>query len=115
VELRDRVFELPDHEFGLLHKACHGHTHLRFHPDVTIQTCWDSDQLDLGRVGVTPHPSRLGTEAAKTPANIKWADGRASFRVVPTFVVDDWGIDLTGPGRNLGRARELPIQNPFAL
>jgi uncharacterized protein len=77
-------------EFGLLHKACHGHTHQRFHPDVTIQTCWDSDRLDLGRVGVTPHPSRLGTEAAKTPANIKWVDGRASFRVVPTFVVDDW-------------------------
>jgi uncharacterized protein len=85
VELRDRVFELSDHEFGLLHNACHGHTHLRFHPDVTIQTCWDSDRLDLGRVGITPHPSRLGTEAAKKPETIKWADGRASFAVVPNF------------------------------
>jgi uncharacterized protein len=50
--------------------------------------------LDLGRVGITPHPSRLGTEAARKPETIKWADGRASFGVVPKFVTDEWGIDL---------------------
>jgi uncharacterized protein len=94
VELRDTVFDLDDHEFRLLYKACHGHTHERNHPDVTIQTCWDSDRLDLGRVGITPHPSRLCTEAAKRPEVIKWADGRASFGVVPEFVLDEWGIDL---------------------
>ena len=54
---------------GLLYRACHGHTHERNHPDVTIQTCWDSDRLDLGRVGITPHPSRLCTEVAKTTRN----------------------------------------------
>ena len=93
-ELRGSVFDLNDHEFRLLHKACHGHTHERNHPDVTIQTCWDSDRLDLGRVGIMPHPSRLCTEVAKRPDTIKWADGRASFRVVPTFVLDEWGIDI---------------------
>jgi uncharacterized protein len=93
-KLRGEVFDLPDHEFALLHKACHGHTNQRFHPDVTIQTCWDSDRLDLGRVGMTPHPSRLGTDAAKRPETIKWADGRASFGVIPTFVLEEWGIDL---------------------
>ena len=36
--LRGRVFELDEHEFRLLYKACHGHTHERTHPDVTIQT-----------------------------------------------------------------------------
>jgi len=25
---------------------------------------------------------------------IQWADGRASFRVVPNFVMDDWGIEI---------------------
>ena len=75
----------------LLYKACHGHTHARTHPDVTVQTCWDSDRLDLGRVGITPHPSRLCTEVAKRPEIIKWADGRASFGVVPKFVLEEWG------------------------
>ncbi len=93
-ELRGSVFDLDDHEFRLLFRACEGHTHERTHPDVTIQTCWDSDRLDLGRVGITPHHSRLCTEVAKRPETIKWADGRASFRVGPTFVLEEWGIDL---------------------
>ena len=94
IELRGSVFDLEDHEFRLLYRACEGHTHERDHPDVTIQTCWDSDRLDLGRVGIMPHPSRLCTEVAKRPETIKWADGRASFGVVPTFVLEEWGIDL---------------------
>lgn len=53
-KLRGREFDLPDEEFKLLHRACAGHTHERTHPDITIQTCWDSDRLDLGRVGVAP-------------------------------------------------------------
>ncbi len=93
-ELRRSVFDLADHEFRLLFRACEGHTHERNHHDVTVQTCWDSDRLDLGRVGIMPHPSRLCTEAAKRPETIKWADGRASFRIVPTFVLDEWDIDL---------------------
>ena len=97
-ELRGQVFDLPDHEFGLLREACHGHSHQRLHPDVTIQTCWDSDRLDLGRVGITPDPGHLGTDAAKKPETIKWADGRGSFKVVPTFVADVWGIDLSRNG-----------------
>jgi len=93
-ELRGQVFDRPDQEFGLLYRACAGHTHERTHPDITVQTCWDADRLDLGRVGVTPHPSRLCTNAAKDPAMMKWSDGRASFGVVPEFVMDEWGIDL---------------------
>lgn len=92
--LRGQLFVLPDHEFHLLHRACAGHTHERTHPDVTIRTCWDADRLDLGRVGITPHPKYLGTEIASRSATIKWADGRASFGVVPKIVWDEWGIDL---------------------
>lgn len=94
VELRGTVFDLDDHEFRLLYRACEGHTHERNHPDATVQTCWDSDRLDLGRVRITPDPDRLCTEVAKRPEVIKWADGRASFGVIPTFVLDKWGIDL---------------------
>jgi uncharacterized protein len=92
--IRGTVFDLGDHEFKLLYRACHGHTSERTHFDVTIQTCWDSDRLDLGRVGITPHPSRLCTVPAKRPEMIKWADGRASFLVIPSFVRDEWGIEL---------------------
>lgn len=91
-ELRGRLFELPDDDFQLLYRACSGHTHERTHPDVTIQTCWDSDRLDLGRVGVAPHPNRLCTEAARSKAMIQWADGRAAFRVIPEFVTAEWGV-----------------------
>ena len=88
------VFDLPDPGFRLLHRACAGHTHERTHPDMTIETCWDADRLDLGRVGITPHPSHLCTEAAKRPETIKWADDRASLGAVPEIVKKEWGIDL---------------------
>ena len=88
------MFNLPDHEFRLLHRACAGHTHERTLPNVTIQTCWDADRLDLGRVGITSHPSCLCTDAAKRLDILKWADGRASFGVIPEFVRTAWGIDL---------------------
>ena len=96
--LRGRLLDLTDHEFGLLHRACAGHTHERTHPDITIQTCWDADRLDLGRVGIMPHPKYLCTEVAKRPVTIRWADGRASFGVVPEIVREEWGIDLGPPG-----------------
>jgi uncharacterized protein len=92
--LRGRFYELPDHEFLLLHRACAGHTHELTHPDVTIQTCWDADRLDLGRVGITPHPNRLCTAASKHPDMLRWADNRATLGVVPELVWTAWGIDL---------------------
>jgi uncharacterized protein len=93
-QIRGKLFDLHEHEFTLLYRACEGHTHERTHPDITIQTCWDSDRLDLGRVGIQPHASRLCTEAAKQPEMLKWADGRASFGVIPSLVQDEWGIPL---------------------
>lgn len=44
---------------------------------VTIQTCWDADRLDLGRIGVRPDPQRLCTIAAKDPDMISWAFRRS--------------------------------------
>jgi uncharacterized protein len=75
--------------------ACEGHTRERTHPDATIQTCWDADRLDLGRVGITPDPHWLSTEAAKRRDTIAWADGRARFHVVPGWVRANWGVDLS--------------------
>ena len=93
-DLRGVLFELADPDFHLLQRACAGHTHERTHPDITIQTCWDADRLDLGRVGITPLASRLCTEVARRPETIQWADRRASIRVQPDLVWKVWGIDL---------------------
>jgi uncharacterized protein len=98
-ELHGLLFNLPDPAFRLLHRACAGHTHERTHPDVTIRTCWDADRLDLGRVGITPDPNLLCTDAARRPEMIAWADDRASLCVVPELVVTEWGIDLGRPRR----------------
>ena len=93
-ELRGSLFQIPDHEFEILHQACAGHTDERTHPDITIQTCWDADRLDLGRVGIMPDPEWLCTEVAKRPETIEWADSKASLHLIPMFVRDEWNIDL---------------------
>jgi uncharacterized protein len=87
-------FHLDDKDFDLLYEACAGHTHERTHRDITVQTCFDADRLDLGRVGILPEPSRLCTEEAKSPEMIRWANRRACSYRVPEFVMAEWGIDL---------------------
>jgi len=86
-------FNLPDANFDLLYAACVGHTDGEIEADITIQTCWDADRLDLGRVGICLEPNRLCTEAAKRPDILKWADGRACFEIIPEIVNGDWGLD----------------------
>ena len=58
-ELRGDLFTLPDADFALLYEACLAHTDGLVDADITIQTCWDSDRLDLGRVGIIPAPRCL--------------------------------------------------------
>ena len=62
---RRKYFDLPDELFELLHYACNWHTDRHHHEDPTLATCWDADRLDLGRVGITPHPKYLNTGLAK--------------------------------------------------
>jgi uncharacterized protein len=87
---RNKWFTIPDQDFELLYEACADHTDGRTDGDITIQTCWDADRLDLGRVGICPSPQMLCTGTARRPEVLKWADGRACFDVVPRLVVCDW-------------------------
>jgi uncharacterized protein len=98
--LRGTLIDLPDARFKLLHRACSGHTHERTHPDPTIRACWDADRLDLGRVGITPIPILLCTDAARDPAMLNWADARGKMRFRPDLIRDAWGIDL-GKNRSI--------------
>lgn len=89
-QLHGTIFDVTDAQFALLAQACADHTNGLTEADITIQTCWDADRLDLGRVGMQPEPTKLCTDAAKLPEFIKWADGRAAFAVVPEFVRREW-------------------------
>ncbi|MBI1311604.1 hypothetical protein GC176_09890 [bacterium] len=88
--LRGEFFDLTDDEFELLYVACCDHADEITHDDVTIQTCWDSDRLDLGRVGMTPDPEFLSTEIARRRDTIHWAHTRAVNETVSEVIADLW-------------------------
>jgi uncharacterized protein len=75
--LHGLAFTLTDNELVVLLVACQGHTHGRNSDNVTVQTCWDADRLDLGRVGIRPLAERLCTETARNPETIEWAYRRS--------------------------------------
>ena len=74
------VFDLDPGGLALLIEACAGHTRGGTIAEVTVATCWDADRLDLARVGRTPRPDRLCTEAARDPEVIAWACARSLRR-----------------------------------
>jgi uncharacterized protein len=92
--LRGTLIDLNDEDFELLYVACAGHTKGYQEADVTVQTCWDSDRLDLGRVGIRPNPQRLCTPAARNPDLIAWAEERGRAFVRPDLIRTEWGVEL---------------------
>ncbi len=80
-KLRD-LCPLDDNEFNLLTIACSLHTSARDHDDITIQACFDSDRLDLGRVGTLPDPKYLCTPMAKNAGNYQtWIREKSHTRI----------------------------------
>jgi uncharacterized protein len=71
--LRGSLLTLSGDAFELLRFACEYHTAGLIEAHITVQTCWDADRLDLGRVGIRPDARRLCTDAAKEASMIKWA------------------------------------------
>lgn len=85
VALWNQYVDLSDDDFMLLQIACRHHTEGQNHPNVTVQTCWDADRLDLGRVGIVPDPQRLCTDAARSESIFDWAYQRSIINAVPDF------------------------------
>ncbi len=46
-------------------QACEGHTDGQTHADPLIGACWDSDRLDLPRVGIVPSTRFMSTQKGK--------------------------------------------------
>lgn len=81
---------LSDEQFVLLTDACDRHTDGTTQGDVTVQTCWDADRLDLWRVSIEPSDVYLCTDAAKSDKVKAWAYSRSLFRRVPDYVRAEW-------------------------
>jgi uncharacterized protein len=84
-ELHGRLFRLSADELLLLQDACARHTHGLSSADITVQTCWDADRLDLLRVGHQPDPTRLCTEPARDRELLAWANRRSREGMMTTF------------------------------
>lgn len=92
-QLYESAFELTDRQLEQLVEACDGHTDRRTHADATIASCWDADRLDLGRVGMAPHPRGLAilfdrVDEKVSHKLVQWADGRAVFAVTPGWFAE---------------------------
>ncbi len=57
--------DLTDDEINLLERACRLHTVEHRTGNLTIDTCFDADRLDLGRCGIKPDPDKMATERGR--------------------------------------------------
>ena len=62
--LNGQYFDLKAEQLDKLCHAIQHHSGGDVHTCATIQSCWDGDRLDLGRVGIKPHMDYLSAEAA---------------------------------------------------
>lgn len=90
--LRGDLLNLNDTDFELLFQACARHTDGQINADITLQTCWDSDRLDLARVCIQPDPRYLCTPAARNPQIIDWAVRRSQAPGTPDLIYTEWGL-----------------------
>ena len=63
--LAEKRFELDEERLEKLCNACRLHTRERRTGDITIDTCFDADRLDLGRVGIRPMEEKMATDAGR--------------------------------------------------
>jgi uncharacterized protein len=76
-DLQGKLIDLSPQQLGWLVDAVKHHTLGQTEGDLTVRTCWDSDRLDLGRVGTMPLAEYLCTQEARDPTTIAWAYQRS--------------------------------------
>lgn len=78
------INELNHANFERLCEAMRLHSDGHTTGDSTVLACWDADRLDLARVGIRPHPTRLCTALARQESVIRlavrMAEGSARHR-----------------------------------
>jgi len=69
-EMRGILYEISDNQFDMLYNACHFHTIKHNTGNITIDTCFDADRLDLPRAGYIPNPDKMATADGKKLAEL---------------------------------------------
>ena len=62
-DLNGLCYDLDQIDLDRLFNAIAGHSFGGISKDIVIQTCWDADRLDLGRVGMVPSEKFLSKVA----------------------------------------------------
>ena len=74
-QIRDSVLDfLDDKQIGLLKEACTLHTTCPRTGNPTIDTCFDSDRLDLPRAGIIPDPAKMATKEGAERAKLLYEE-----------------------------------------
>jgi uncharacterized protein len=99
-QLNGRYFKLDGLQLDVLCHAMTHHSNGAVDADPTVQTCWDADRLDLGRVGIKPAARYLSLEAAThIESAYSWS------RQPKGLFGDELEYELSPPGQNK-QARE---------
>jgi len=84
--LNGKYFHLDAEDLKLLCRAIQFHSDGLTHKNPTVQSCWDADRLDLGRVGIVPRAKYLSPNAAPLIQN---AQSLVKMRIEDTNIVPD--------------------------
>lgn len=71
-EMSGHLYRITSPQEECLAEAIEGHSQGRLSNDVSVQICWDSDRLDLGRLGIQVRPERMGTQRALMLISRPW-------------------------------------------
>jgi uncharacterized protein len=87
-EMNGKLFTLTVNELTLLKDACLRHTKGLTAADITVQTCWDADRLDLPRVNILPVPALLCTMPARDKEFMALAGQRSVADHLTSFAIE---------------------------
>jgi uncharacterized protein len=86
----ERKLDIKAVDFHLLTIAIRDHSYGETKAHPIVQVCWDSDRLDLGRVGTIPRAQYLCTPHAKKADTIHRALNRSIGMPQSNTVFPDW-------------------------
>lgn len=70
----EKLLDITAGQLDNLIAACKFHSQSEIKPEnITIATCWDADRLDLCRLGATPDPEYLFSNAAKKKESLNYS------------------------------------------
>lgn len=82
--LNGKYFKLVSDDLKILCHAINFHSDGLTHKNPTVQSCWDADRLDLGRVGIVPRAKYLSQKAGLLIDN---AQSLMKMRIEDTNIV----------------------------